>query len=80
MFLAVKNDSKTVWINGPSKLFARFCPISQEYLKDATSLDQDTLLHPPKPTKQNWINFCNEVQKRFNFPIPKKFTPKYLAD
>lgn len=29
-YFSIKNNEKTIWINAPDKLLARFCPASQE--------------------------------------------------
>jgi len=75
----ITTDKRTIWINGIDRLFARFCPSSQEYLKNPNTFSYDFKLHNnSKPTKADWQLFCKKVKERFNFDIPKKFIPNYI--
>lgn len=85
IFYSIKNDDRTVWINGKSSILGRFCPLSQEIFnpKVSVSNSENTYLYHKihekmKPRKNDWEDFCNLMKQKFDIDIPVKYTPKYV--
>lgn len=74
----VSSNGRTVWVNNALGFVARFCPLSQEYLKHDHRTE--TILHPEgKPTVGHWELFCRTVKERLGVTVENKHRPRSLS-
>jgi hypothetical protein len=91
----VLSDGRTVWVNGPAGLVARFCPVSREYVKPSNGISQGsvtdpeesgylyplTVPHDPEkgPSETDWADFVFSVQVRYEVQVAPKHKPAYIG-